>query len=121
MDDTASRFEFDPPAEARPEGGGNLADRVMDAMRTVYDPEIPVNLVELGLIYDLNVDDDGKVAVEMTLTTPSCPVAGNLPGEVQRAIEAVEGVTGCTVELVWTPPWGPQMMTEAAKLELGFL
>ena len=124
-DDPRSGFAFEPVAEAAaetPEGGSSFQDRVMLALGTVYDPEIPVNLVELGLIYDLKVEEAaGKVEVVMTLTTPSCPVAGNLPIEVQRAVEGVEGVTSCHVELVWTPPWSPQMMTEAAKLELGFL
>lgn len=105
-----------PPAE-----DGGLEARVLDALRTVFDPEIPVNIYELGLIYTLTVSDGGNVAIEMTLTTPACPVAGSLPGEVETKVREVEGVNDVTVELVWDPPWSPERMTEAAKLELGFL
>jgi FeS assembly SUF system protein len=123
-DDSRGSFEFDrPAAEPEPAASGNpaLEPAVMDALRTVYDPEIPVNLVELGLIYGLRIDADGKVDIEMTLTAPSCPVAGELPGQVEQAVRGVEGVADVHVELVWTPPWGPELMSEAAKLELGFL
>jgi len=95
-----------------------LFDRVFEALRTVYDPEIPVNIWELGLVYGVRTDDDGVITVEMTLTSPSCPVAGEMPGTVQRTVAAVEGVTGCVVELVWEPPWDPGRMTEEAKLQL---
>ena len=120
MDDDSRGFDFAPTPEA-PEPPATLRDAVLDAIRTVYDPEIPVNIVELGLVYGVEVDEQGHVDIEMTLTTPSCPVAGNLPGEVADAARGVQGVTDVDVELVWSPPWGPELMSEAAKLELGFL
>ena len=107
------------PAEATRDAV--LEERVVAALRTVYDPEIPVNLVDLGLVYDLVVTPDGRVYVEMTLTTPACPVAGSLPGEVERVVRAVPGVAEVAVKLVWTPPWTKDRMTEEAKLELGLL
>ena len=109
---------------ARPdpdEGDAALQERVLEAMKTVRDPEIPVNLVDLGLIYELIVRKDGTVYVEMTLTTPACPVAGSLPGQVEAAVKAVEGVKEVRVKLVWTPPWTRDRMTEEAKLELGLM
>jgi FeS assembly SUF system protein len=96
-----------------------LGAKVLDAIKTCYDPEIPVNIYELGLIYKVDVDDDDRVMIEMTLTSPACPVAGILPGEVQDKVRGVEGVSDCVVELVWDPPWNPSMMTEEAQLELG--
>jgi FeS assembly SUF system protein len=123
-------FEFDrkpsPDGEEveRPEpdhGDPALQERVLAALKTVRDPEIPVNLVDLGLIYELIVRSDGTIYVEMTLTTPSCPVAGALPGQVQQAIAAVEGVQDVRVKLVWTPPWTQDRMSEEAKLDLGLL
>src|SRR5690348_10575576 len=122
-------FDFapEPPPETegveRPEGVDDpaLLEPVLEALKTVRDPEIPVNLVDLGLIYDLVVRRDGKVYVEMTLTTPACPVAGSLPGEVERAVGAVDGVKAVTVKLVWTPPWTQERMSEEARLELGLL
>ncbi len=98
-----------------------LGERVIEALRTVYDPEIPVNIFELGLVYKVDIDDDQKVRIEMTLTSPACPVAGTLPDEVKDKVEAVEGVRGATVEVVWDPPWHPGMMTEEAQLELGMI
>jgi FeS assembly SUF system protein len=98
-----------------------LEEKIIDALRTVYDPEIPVNIYELGLIYQINVDEAGVVLVKMTLTAPGCPVAGTLPMEVQTKIEAVPGVTDATVELVWEPPWDKTRMSEAALLELGLI
>ena len=95
-----------------------LFDRVVEALRTVYDPEIPVNIWELGLIYCVKTDDAGAIAIEMTLTAPSCPVAGEMPGIVQRTVAAVAGVTDCTVDLVWEPPWDPSRMTDEAKVQL---
>jgi FeS assembly SUF system protein len=124
-------FEFGhgnemPPSEEveRPAAGENdpaLAERVLDAMRTVHDPEIPVNIVELGLIYELIANKDGIVYIEMTLTTPACPVAGALPGQVRDAVAEVEGVNDVRVKLVWSPPWEKDRMSEEAKLELGLI
>jgi len=94
---------------------------VLEALKTVRDPEIPVNLVDLGLIYDLVVKQGGLVYVEMTLTTPACPVAASMPGEVEAAIRGVAGVADVRVKLVWSPPWDRDRMTDEAKLELGLL
>lgn len=96
-----------------------LEGRIVAALRTVYDPEIPVDIYELGLIYDIDVAPDFFVIVRMTLTTPNCPEAGRLPGEVEEKVRDVEGVADCRVEIVWEPPWNPSYMSEAAKLELG--
>ena len=96
-----------------------LEAAIVEALSTVYDPEIPVNIYELGLIYDIDVQAGGKVAVKMTLTSPACPVAGSLPGEVQDKVRSVDGVTAAEVEVVWDPVWNPSMMSEAAKLQLG--
>jgi FeS assembly SUF system protein len=92
---------------------------VVDALKTVYDPEIPVDIYELGLIYQIDVRDDRSVEVRLTLTSPMCPVAGSLPPEVESKVAQVPGVTAASVDLVWEPPWNPSMMSEAAKLELG--
>jgi len=92
---------------------------VVEALKSVYDPEIPVNIYELGLIYNVDVRDDRSVEVRLTLTSPMCPVAGSLPPEVEAKVAEVEGVTASSVDLVWDPPWEPSMMSEAAKLELG--
>ncbi|MGD8440228.1 MAG: DUF59 domain-containing protein [Holophagae bacterium] len=97
-----------------------IKNDVIAAIQTVYDPEIPINIWEVGLIYDVSVDDDGRAHVLMTLTSPHCPVAETLPIDVQLAVEAVDGVTAAEVEITWDPPWDPDMMSEAAKLELGF-
>lgn len=96
-----------------------LAERVVEVLRTVYDPEIPVNIHELGLIYGVDVTPEGVVTVRMTLTTPMCPAAGSLPVEVDSKLRQLSGVSNVQVDLVWDPPWGPQMMSEAAKLTLG--
>src|SRR5271163_1409796 len=93
-------------------------DAVISAIATVYDPEIPVNIYELGLIYAVEIDDDGGVKVEMTLTAPACPSAQELPEQVQNAVLTVSGVTSCHVETVWDPPWDPSRMTEEARLQL---
>jgi len=98
-----------------------LVERVLEAMKTVRDPEIPVNLVDLGLIYELIANKDGIVYIEMTLTTPSCPVADALPGQVRDAVSEVEGVNDVRVKLVWSPPWDKERMSEEAKLELGLM
>ena len=105
---------MDAPAEGPP----TLRDQVIDALRSIYDPEIPVNIYELGLVYEVGVSDSNAVQVRMTLTSPACPVAGSLPPEVEEKIRALPGVTECAVEVVWDPPWNPGMMTEAALLEL---
>lgn len=91
---------------------------VIDAVSTVYDPEIPVNIYELGLIYTIDILDDGKVKVEMTLTAPACPSAQELPEQVKEAVLGVPGVTDCHVETVWDPPWDPSRMSEEARLQL---
>jgi FeS assembly SUF system protein len=104
-----------PPADA----GQTLEERIIAAMKTCYDPEIPVNIYELGLIYKLDIDPAGDVHIKMTLTSPGCPVAGQLPKDVQAKVEAVPGVKSANVEVVWDPPWDKSMMSEAAMLELG--
>jgi FeS assembly SUF system protein len=96
-----------------------VEEKVIDVLKTVYDPEIPVNIYELGLIYEIKVSDDGGVYVKMTLTAPGCPVAGTLPPEVERKIETIDEVKSARVELVWDPPWTKDRMSEAALLELG--
>jgi len=122
-------FDFDgetpPETEGveRPEGEDDpmLLEPVLEALKTVRDPEIPVNLVDLGLIYELVVKQGGVVYVEMTLTTPACPVAQSMPGEVENAVSAVPGVNDVRVKLVWSPPWDKDRMSEEAKLELGLM
>jgi FeS assembly SUF system protein len=104
-----------------PSAGGTLRERVEDVLRSVYDPEIPVSIYELGLVYDIDITDGGVVRIQMTLTAPSCPVAGVIPGEVEAKLRDIEGVTDAEVELVWDPPWDPSRMSEAARLELGFM
>ena len=100
------------------EGGLPSEDTLIEAIATVYDPEIPVNIYELGLIYVVEIDDAGGVKVEMTLTAPACPSAQELPEQVQNAVLTVPGVTSCHVETVWDPPWDPSRMTEEARLQL---
>jgi FeS assembly SUF system protein len=113
---------------ADPQAGGTatfdrmiIEGKVIDAIRTCFDPEIPVNIYELGLIYDVKVEPSGAVAVRMTLTSPACPVAGSLPVEVESKIRDVPGVTEAKVEVVFDPPWEPSRMSEAARLQLGML
>lgn len=101
--------------------GGDLYERVIDALKEIYDPEIPVNIYDLGLIYGVDITDDNHVAVTMTLTTPNCPVAESMPGEVELRVGSVPGVGLADVQLVWDPPWDPQKMSDEAKLELGML
>ncbi len=98
----------------------DLESQVVEILRTVYDPEIPVNIYDLGLIYDVLVEDDSSIVVRMTLTSPACPVAGTLPPEVEEKVKSVPDVTGARVDVVWDPPWNPEMMSDGAKLELGF-
>src|SRR5262245_55412620 len=119
-----------PPSEATPRPAGenqvpapatetgDLQARVVEVLKTCFDPEIPVNIYELGLIYSIQVDPSGVVDVRMTLTSPMCPVAGSLPPEVEAKIRGLKGVTDAKVEVVWEPPWSPAMMSEAAKLQL---
>tara|TARA_B100000949_G_scaffold187095_1_gene169499 strand:- start:38 stop:370 length:333 start_codon:yes stop_codon:yes gene_type:complete len=96
-----------------------LKAAIIEQLKTIYDPEIPVNIYDLGLIYDVIVQDNGHVDIKMTLTTPGCPVAQTFPGTVEQSVLKVEGVNECIVELVWDPPWTQDRMTEAARLELG--
>jgi FeS assembly SUF system protein len=123
-------FDFTPSPLAADDGIERPADGeddpalmapVLSALKTVRDPEIPMDLVELGLIYELMVKKGGIVYVEMTLTTPSCPVAASMPGEVEAAIRGVPGVSDVRVKLVWTPPWTQDLMSDEARLELGLL
>ena len=95
--------------------------KIIDALQTCYDPEIPVNIYELGLVYGIEIGDAGDVRIKMTLTAPNCPVAASLPMEVESRVIAVEGVKSAQVELVWDPPWNPEKMSEGAKLELGMI
>ena len=95
--------------------------QVLDALRTCYDPEIPVDIFELGLIYEIKIDNDANVNIKMTLTSPACPVAGSLPPEVEYKIRSIPEVNDAKIELVWNPPWDREMMSEVAKVELGFM
>ncbi|HTS74646.1 MAG TPA: SUF system Fe-S cluster assembly protein [Bryobacteraceae bacterium] len=97
-----------------------LETKVVEALKTVYDPEIPVNIYDLGLIYSSSVDAEGRARIAMTLTAPSCPVAGILPGQVEQKIREISGITDVDLELVWEPPWDRSKMSDAAKLALGF-
>jgi len=109
------------PAAQAPElpAGATLEDRVVAVLKTIFDPELPINIIDLGLIYDMKVSPEGEVAIRMTLTAPNCPVAGSLPGEVRQKVAAVPGVTRADVELVWEPPWDKSRLSEEAQLELG--
>jgi FeS assembly SUF system protein len=95
--------------------------QVLDALRTCYDPEIPVNIYELGLVYEVNVDDAGLVSIKMTLTSPHCPAVQSLPAEIESKVKAVSGVNDVKIDLVWDPPWDPSKMSEAARLQLGMM
>ena len=110
------------PASADPTApGGDLYENVIAALKDIFDPEIPVNIYDLGLIYGVDVAEDGGVVVNMTLTTPHCPVAESMPGEVELRVGAVPGVRDAEVNLVWDPPWDPAKMSDEARLELGML
>lgn len=109
-----------PAALPAGEPGGELYDAVVAALKEIYDPEIPVNIYDLGLIYNVEIDE-GHVLVTMTLTTPHCPVAESMPGEVELRVGSVPGVGDAEVNLVWDPPWSPESMTDEARLELGML
>jgi FeS assembly SUF system protein len=103
-----------------PEELARLTDDIVSALKTVYDPEIPADIYELGLIYKIDIEDDRSVKIEMTLTAPGCPVAGEMPGWVQNAVGAVEGVSDVDVEMVFDPPWTPDRMSEEAQVALGW-
>jgi len=104
---------------APPVDPSDVENGIVDVLKTVFDPEIPVNIYELGLIYDIDIQEEGHVQIKMTLTSPGCPVAGSLPGEVKAKVEAVPGVASADIDLVWDPSWNPSMMSEAARLQLG--
>ncbi len=110
-----------PPPVSGGEPGGALYEAVIDALKEIYDPEIPVNIYDLGLIYGVDVTGGGHAAITMTLTTPHCPVAESMPGEVELRVGSVPGIATADVDLVWDPPWDPQKMSDDAKLELGML
>jgi len=126
--DTAARAESEPRSSTAPEasasGGAEaeaLKEKVVEAVKTCYDPEIPVNIYELGLIYDISVAPSAAVSVKMTLTSPACPAAQSLPGEVEDKIRLMAGAKDVAVEVVWDPPWTPERMSEAARLQLGMM
>lgn len=106
---------------ASPAQDGDLKDRIVEALQEIYDPEIPVNIYELGLIYDVDISGDNHVDIRMTLTTPHCPVAESMPGEVELKVNSVEGVKSVEVKLVWEPAWDMSKMSDEARLELGLL
>jgi FeS assembly SUF system protein len=108
-------------SDAAPITGDGLEAQVVSALRTVYDPEIPVNIYDLGLIYAMDIRSDTHVHIRMTLTAPACPVAGSMPGAVERALRRVPGIESVEVELVWDPPWTQERMSDEARLELGLL
>ena len=110
-----------PTEQKSGEPGGELYEGIVTALKEIYDPEIPVNIYDLGLIYGVDVTEDGHAVVTMTLTTPHCPVAESMPGEVELRVGSVPGVGMAEVNLVWDPPWNPQLMSDEAKLELGML
>ncbi|RSU48647.1 SUF system Fe-S cluster assembly protein [Sphingomonas sp. S-NIH.Pt15_0812] len=110
-----------PQGDALGEPGGALYEGVITALKEIFDPEIPVNIYDLGLIYGVEVTDGGHAVVTMTLTTPHCPVAESMPAEVELRVSAVPGIATADVNLVWDPPWDPQKMSDDAKLELGML
>ena len=114
-----AKTEPAPPVDVDPVKTLELKPKVVEQLVTVYDPEIPVNIYELGLIYDILVDKTGLAVIKMTLTAPGCPAAVTLPAEVQGKVKSIEGVTDARVDLVWDPPWDKDRMTDAAKLQLG--
>lgn len=116
--DPGQPADREPASYGAGEPDGALNARVVEALKTVYDPEIPVNIYEMGMIYDVRADRSGSVYIRMTLTSPSCPVAGSLPGEVQDKVGRLEGVAEAKVELVWDPPWTMDLISEAARLQL---
>jgi FeS assembly SUF system protein len=117
-DDIGIDMEAEPPSIEAPVGHP-LLPGIVTALKSVFDPEIPVNIYELGLIYKIDIDPENNVAVKMTLTAPGCPVAGEMPEQVREAVAGVEGLGDVDVELVWEPGWNPSLMAETAKLQLG--
>jgi len=120
MADETTKTESGDGASANSASPDAIRDEVIAQLKTIFDPEIPVNIYELGLIYDVIVGSEAHVDVKMTLTSPMCPVAGSLPPEVEGKVRGVHGVKSAQVELVWDPPWDKEMMSEAAKVTLGF-
>ena len=126
---TPSPSEAEPPSKAEPPEAmsldeialANMTAKIVEALKTVYDPEIPVDIYELGLIYKVDYDDPRRVTIQMTLTAPGCPVAGEMPGWVAQAVERVEGIDRCDVDMTFDPPWTPDRMSDEAKLELGWM
>jgi len=114
-------FLHQKPADTATGAGGDLQQAVIDALKEIYDPEIPVNIYDLGLIYGVEVDDECDATITMTLTTPHCPVAETMPGEVELRASSVPGIRDAEVDLVWDPPWSPEKMSDEARLELGML
>ena len=110
-----------PPEEPKSGPGSDLQAAVVDTLKSIYDPEIPVDIYELGLIYDVEISEDGDATITMTLTTPHCPVAESMPGEVELRVMSVPGIRDAVVNLVWDPPWDPSKMSDEARLELGML
>jgi FeS assembly SUF system protein len=98
----------------------DLENKIVEVLKTVYDPEIPVDIYELGLVYNIGVEADGRVEITMTLTSPACPVAESLPVQVEEKVNTIEGVSSVKVDITWDPPWSPDRMSEAARLTLGF-
>jgi FeS assembly SUF system protein len=111
----------EPKAEPQGGAGGDLQAAVVEVLKSIYDPEIPVDIYELGLIYNVEVSEDGDATITMTLTTPQCPVAESMPGEVELRVLSVPGIRDAVVNLVWDPPWDPSKMSDEARLELGML
>ena len=110
-----------PPEASAAEPGGALYEAVIEALKEIFDPEIPVNIYDLGLIYGVDVSDDADVVITMTLTTPNCPVAESMPSEIEMRVSAVPGVRDAEVNVTWDPPWDPAKMSDEARLELGML
>jgi FeS assembly SUF system protein len=119
VDDTVQDMEAEPPTVEATPGDHPMLPEIKTALRTVFDPEIPVNIYELGLIYKIDIDAENNVAVKMTLTAPGCPVAGEMPEQVRGVVADLDGIKDVDVELVWDPPWNPGLMAETAKLQLG--
>ncbi|MAU21540.1 MAG: SUF system Fe-S cluster assembly protein [Martelella sp.] len=117
---TEDQTAVEPGSSIPPEELARLSDDIISALKTVYDPEIPADIFELGLIYKIDVDDDRVVKIDMTLTAPGCPVAGEMPGWVENAVGTVEGVSGVEVEMTFDPPWTPDRMSEEAKVAVGW-